>query len=178
LLTALLLSSPIKYLNFVCPFLAILPTTTSPHLPFLLQHLLFSPLSPLPLNPKSIRSYQTAKTSNLIPIPSPPGFSKTVHLCLSLSPQSLILRCYSLNGVDLNVINSCSDLGVKSDSVLSFADHIDGIVFKAKQTANQILRCFVSKDKWVLTKAFAVFVRPLLEYCSPVWSPCTVTAIN
>ena len=30
----------------------------------------------------------------------------------------------------------------------------------------------------MLTKAFAVFVRPLLEYCSPVWSPCTVTAIN
>jgi len=85
---------------------------------------------------------------------------------------------YSLNGVDLNKINSCSDLGVKFDSVLSFADHIDGIVFKAKQRANQILRCFVSRDKWVLTKAFAVFVRPLLEYCSPVWSPCTVTAIN
>ena len=76
---------------------------------------------------------------------------------------------YSLNGVDF---------GVKFDSVLSFADHIDGIVFKAKQRANQILRCFVSKDKWVLTKASAVFVRPLLEYCSPVWSQCTVTAIN
>jgi len=62
--------------------------------------------------------------------------------------------------------------------VLSFADHIDSIVFKAKQRANQILRCFVTKNKWVLTKAFAVFVRPLLQYCSPVWSPCTVTAIN
>jgi len=53
---------------------------------------------------------------------------------------------YSLNGVDLNITNSCSDLGVKFDSVLSFADHIDGIVFKEKQTANQILRYFVSKD--------------------------------
>ena len=63
----------------------------------------------------------------------------------------------SLNGVHLNKINSCSDLGVKFDSVLSFADHIDGIVFKAKQTANQILRCFVSKDKWVLTKAFLLY---------------------
>ena len=60
----------------------------------------------------------------------------------------------------------------------SFADHIDGIVFKAKQRANQILRCFVSKDKWVLTKAFAVFVRPQLEYCSPGPTQCTVTAIN
>ena len=24
----------------------------------------------------------------------------------------------------------------------------------------------------------SVFMRPVLEYCSPVWSPCTVTAIN
>ena len=53
---------------------------------------------------------------------------------------------YSLNGVDLNIINSCSDLDVKFDSVLSFADHIDGIVFEAKQRANQILRCFVNKE--------------------------------
>ena len=30
---------------------------------------------------------------------------------------------YSLNGVDLNKINSCSDLGVKFDSVLSFASY-------------------------------------------------------
>ena len=44
---------------------------------------------------------------------------------------------YSLN-------NSCSDLDVKFDSVLSFADHISGIVFKAKQRASQILRCFLS----------------------------------
>ena len=51
---------------------------------------------------------------------------------------------YSLNGVDLNITNSRNDLGVKFDSALSFADHIDGIVFKAKQRANQILRCFVT----------------------------------
>ena len=85
---------------------------------------------------------------------------------------------YSLNGVDLNITNSCSDLCVKFDSVLSFADHIDGIIFKAKQRANQILRCFVSNDKWVLTKAFAVLVRPLLEYCSPVWSPCKLESVQ
>jgi len=40
---------------------------------------------------------------------------------------------YSLNGVDLNITNSCNDHGVKFDSVLSFADHIDSIVFKAKR---------------------------------------------
>ena len=32
-------------------------------------------------------------------------------------------------------------------------------------------RCFRSKDVGCLTKAYVVFVRPLLEYCSPVWCP-------
>ena len=30
----------------------------------------------------------------------------------------------------------------------------------------------------ILTRAFITYVRPLLEYCSPVWSPCSITAIN
>ena len=60
----------------------------------LLQHLLISPLSPPPLNPKSIRFFLIALTSNLIPTPSQTGFSKNVHLFLS--SQSLILSiCHS-----------------------------------------------------------------------------------
>jgi len=35
-----------------------------------------------------------------------------------------------------------------------------------------------SKDPEVLTKAFVVYVRPILEYCSSVWYPSTVTPIN
>jgi len=64
------------------------------------------------------------------------------------------------------------------DSSLLFSDHIDYIISKAKLRASQILRCFVSKDAGILTRAFVTYVRPLLEYCSPIWSPCTITAIN
>ena len=35
-----------------------------------------------------------------------------------------------------------------------------------------------NRDPGVLTKAFVVYVRPIVEYCSPVWSPCTVLNIN
>jgi len=41
-----------------------------------------------------------------------------------------------------------------------------------------IIRCFLSKDCNLLTQAFITYVRPLLEYCSPVWSPGYVTLIN
>ena len=34
------------------------------------------------------------------------------------------------------------------------------------------------KDAGILTRTFVTYVRPLLEYCSPVLSPCTITAVN
>jgi len=34
-----------------------------------------------------------------------------------------------------------------------------------------ILRCFQSRDPGLLMHAFITFVRPILEYCSVVWSP-------
>ena len=64
------------------------------------------------------------------------------------------------------------------DSRLNFNQHIDSIVSRAHLRANQIFRCFASKHPETLFKAFATYVRPLLEYASPVWSPVTVGNIN
>jgi len=35
----------------------------------------------------------------------------------------------------------------------------------------QTLICFKSRNSCLLFRAFTAFVRPLLEYCSPVWNP-------
>jgi len=51
-------------------------------------------------------------------------------------------------------------------------------VFKAMSRANLILKSFHSRDRTLLTSAFCTYVRPLLEYCSPVWSPHTQCLIN
>ena len=61
---------------------------------------------------------------------------------------------------------------------LNFSLHINSIVKSAHARANLILRCFVSHDVDCLSRAFITYVRPLLEYCSPIWSPSTVFAIN
>ena len=42
---------------------------------------------------------------------------------------------------------------------------------KAKQRASLIPRCFYTRNKNILFKAFTTYVRPLLEYCCSVWSP-------
>ena len=44
--------------------------------------------------------------------------------------------------------------------------------------ASLILRSFTTRDPVVLTKAFIIYVCPILEYCTPVWSPYTVCNIN
>jgi len=54
---------------------------------------------------------------------------------------------------------------------LSSSHHIREITLKAHQRANHILRCFVSGDNKLLVKAFTVYVRPILEYNSIIWSP-------
>ena len=41
-----------------------------------------------------------------------------------------------------------------------------------------ILRCFVSRNKDLLYKAFVSYVRPILEYCSNVWSPYKLKEIR
>jgi len=47
---------------------------------------------------------------------------------------------------------------------------INGIVSKAHKRANLIIRCFMSRDLSSLVRAFTVYVRPILEYCSVVWN--------
>jgi len=45
---------------------------------------------------------------------------------------------------------SCTDLGVCINSVLSFSDHINNVVVKAKQRTSLLLRSFLSKDPMLL----------------------------
>jgi hypothetical protein len=49
--------------------------------------------------------------------------------------------------------------------------HINAIVAKASQRACAIVRCFLCRDTDVLVHAFKVYVRPLLEFNTTVWSP-------
>ena len=85
---------------------------------------------------------------------------------------------YMLGGEYLNWCTEARDLGVLVDNKLLFNQHIANIVHKAHIRARLILRSFSSRDCNILMKAFVTYVRPLLEYCSSVWSPFTATNIS
>ena len=61
-------------------------------------------------------------------------------------------------------------LGVNYDSKLVFSEHC-AIASKGFARANMLLRCFHSRDRTLQKKLFNTFVRPVLEYNSPIWSP-------
>ena len=100
---------------------------------------------------------------------------------------------YSIQNQMLEPADEVKDLGILIDSSLKFNSHIDSIVAKAHLRASLIHKCFVSKHHhhhqslcsfslitdWLhsqltpalLTRAFKVYVRPIVEYASCVWSP-------
>jgi ribonucleases P/MRP protein subunit RPP40 len=78
---------------------------------------------------------------------------------------------YKVGAVSLADVSETVDLGVRVDSELRFNRHIHSIVLKAQQRCALIKRCFKTKDPRVLMKAFTVYVRPIIEYCSVVWNP-------
>lgn len=78
---------------------------------------------------------------------------------------------YSLENFDLKSEVNIKDLGVHLSSDLNFSNHCNQVVSRAKRIGYMLRRCFVSRDVPTLIKAFVIYVRPILEYASPVWSP-------
>jgi hypothetical protein len=84
---------------------------------------------------------------------------------------------FSMSYTKLGESCELKDLGVVFDSRLNFSSHIDAILGKAKQRLYLLRKSFCSCDDRALVLAFKTYVLPLLDYCSPIWSPCLVTDI-
>jgi hypothetical protein len=81
------------------------------------------------------------------------------------------LFTYSLNNCALPSTEEVKDLGVWFTSDLKSSLHCEKIVSAAHRRLAIVNRCFTSGNTKIKVWAFKVFVRPLLEYASPVWSP-------
>ena len=84
----------------------------------------------------------------------------------------------TVNGDTLNIFHSTKDLGVFIDSHLSFSEHISGIISKANQRIYLLLKTFRNRSIKLMIFAFKVYILPLLEYCSPVWSPFKLNDVD
>ena len=68
---------------------------------------------------------------------------------------------------------SIRDLGVLFSSNLKFTDHIDLIIKKGNKMTFAILRSIKSQDPKILINLFNTYIRSILEFASPIWSPHT-----
>ena len=63
---------------------------------------------------------------------------------------------------------STKDLGVVFDYKLTFCEQYHNVANEGFARVNTHLRCFHSRDRNIQIKLFNTFVRPILEYASPV----------
>ncbi|EYC05877.1 hypothetical protein Y032_0079g1234 [Ancylostoma ceylanicum] len=78
---------------------------------------------------------------------------------------------FTLNGSVLVRAHEIRDLGVTYTDDFNFDRYIADITAKAKCRSNYILKAFKIRNPLLLFKLFTAYVRPLLEYCSSLWSP-------
>ena len=83
-----------------------------------------------------------------------------------------------LGNVKLPVRDIVKDLGVYVDSDFKWRFHCTEIAKKASRVANCILRSLQHPCLEHYKKAFVVYCRPLLEYCTPIWSPSAAEIIG
>ncbi len=102
------------------------------------------------------------------------------HKCFALHLGFGEINYYSyyINGCLIKNKDVIKDLGVFIDSRLDFKSHINSIVQRASVMSSSLFRSFRCRNRAFLVRLFNVFVRPLLEYACPVWSPHSFQLID
>ena len=85
---------------------------------------------------------------------------------------------FFLSNNDIQTKSITKDSGAQFESNLKFKARINDIVCRAHQRSALIYRSFLSPDTYNLILAFKTYVRPLLDYVSPVWSPTHIMLIR
>ena len=113
------------------------------------------------------------------------AWSKSWQLNISISKCSVLHigglnpnLTYCIDGVNLENCRSQIDLGVTISSNLKPCEHIARIASKAYQRSHLTFRSFKTREKNFLKSMFCVYIRPILEYDPPAWSPSTLCDID
>jgi hypothetical protein len=80
---------------------------------------------------------------------------------------------FCLGSHQLSDTTTSEDLGLIFNSSLNFHQHIQSICNKAKSQLFLLRKRFLSKNVKYLILAYKTYIVPVLNYCSPVWSPST-----
>lgn len=85
---------------------------------------------------------------------------------------------YSMNNSNVSRSSSYKYLGVHFTSNLTWAAHVTYISANASRTLGYLRRNLRNAPNNVRKQAYLTFVRPQLEFASPIWSPFQAYLIN
>lgn len=105
--------------------------------------------------------------------------SSTVRLLSELPfAFSSLHGCYKADETNIYPSDLVKDLGISVTADYNFNAHINQICNKAGTKVSWILSAFKCRNSVVLLTLYTSLVRSLIEYCCPLWSPCTVNEIQ
>lgn len=99
---------------------------------------------------------------------------------IPLNPQKCVVlhlgkrrprRTYHINSCVLATTPVQKDLGILVTKNLQWDCQVNSVIKKANYTLYCIRRAFLYISTDLLRKLFVMYVQPILEYCSVVWSP-------
>jgi hypothetical protein len=105
------------------------------------------------------------------------NIKKTQCITFKNNPSGTIEFSYSIQNQQLSKTNSCTYLGVICNSRLSWTEHINSIASRANRNLHFVMRNLKKGTVAARERAYFTIIRPLLEYCSSIWSPHLATEV-
>ena len=85
---------------------------------------------------------------------------------------------YRLGDEVIQQVTEATALGVLISSNLKFSGHCEKISKSGMRKVGLIYKAFLCRDEQFLVSMFKIFIRPSLEYCSPVFNPYLLKDID
>jgi hypothetical protein len=85
---------------------------------------------------------------------------------------------YEMNGERLAEVKEERDIGVEVHQSLKPSKQCAKAAATARMVLGQVTRSFHYRDRSTFVKLYKTYIRPHLEFCTPAWSPWSITDIK
>ena len=97
---------------------------------------------------------------------------------VTLARKNIIQHQYTMNGSVLTMTNDITYLGVVLNNKLQWDSQVNKMCTKSQRLLGFLRRNMYGCPAAIKERTYMTLVRPLVEYCSPVWSPHLKKNIN
>ena len=82
-----------------------------------------------------------------------------------------VKQVYTINQQIITESDNCLNLGVRRFDNMKYEHHARDTAHKAARLSGMVMNLFCVHDPSFLTRLYTSYIRPVLEYAAPVWSP-------